>query len=53
MFPRTDKTDDAQLNIGNSLYGAGKNREAVAAYQKVISDYPTRTACRSPTTSWG
>lgn len=41
MFPRTDKTDDAQLNIGNSLYGAGKNREAVAAYQKVISDYPT------------
>lgn len=40
MFPRTDKTDDAQLNIGNSLYGAGKNREAVAAYQKVISDYP-------------
>jgi len=41
MFPRTDKTDDAQLNIGNSLYGAGKNREAVTAYQKVISDYPT------------
>lgn len=41
MFPRTDKTDDAQLNIGNALYGAGKNREAVAAYQKVINDYPT------------
>ena len=40
MFPRTDKTDDAQLNIGNSLYGAGKREEAVAAYQKVISDYP-------------
>ncbi len=40
MFPRTDKTDDAQLNIGNSLYGAGKRQEAVAAYQKVISDYP-------------
>ena len=40
MFPRTDKTDDAQLNIGNALYGAGKNREAVTAYQKVISDYP-------------
>ena len=40
MFPRTDKTDDAQLNIGNSLYGAGKNREAIAAYQKVISEYP-------------
>lgn len=40
MFPRTDRTDDAQLNIGNALYGAGKNREAVAAYQRVISDYP-------------
>ena len=40
MFPRTDKTDDAQLNIGNALYGAGKNREAVVAYQRVISDYP-------------
>jgi len=40
MFPRTDKTDDAQLNIGNALYGGGKNREAVAAYQRVISDYP-------------
>jgi tol-pal system protein YbgF len=40
MFPRSEKADDAQLNIGNSLYGAGKNREAVAAYQKVISDYP-------------
>ncbi len=40
LFPRTDKTDDAQLNIGNSLYGAGKRQEAVAAYQRVISEYP-------------
>lgn len=40
MFPRFDKADDAQLNIGNSLFGASKFREAVAAYQKVVSDYP-------------
>jgi tol-pal system protein YbgF len=39
--PRSDKADDAQLKIGDSLYGAGKNREAIEAYQKVISDYPT------------
>ena len=39
MFPRHDKADDAQLNIGNSLYGARKYSEAVGAYQKVISDY--------------
>jgi tol-pal system protein YbgF len=40
MFPRNDRADDAQLGIGNSLYGAGKFREAVVAYQKVIADYP-------------
>jgi tol-pal system protein YbgF len=40
MFPKTDKADDAQLNIGNSLYGAGRNREAVTAYQAVIDKYP-------------
>ena len=39
-FPRSDKADDAQLNIGNALYAAGKYREAVDAYQKVISNYP-------------
>jgi tol-pal system protein YbgF len=39
-FPKSDKADDAQLNIGNSLYGAGKFRDAVDAYQKVISNYP-------------
>lgn len=38
-FPRSDKADDAQLNIGNALYAAGKYREAVDAYQKVISNY--------------
>jgi tol-pal system protein YbgF len=40
MFPRTEKTDDAQLNIGNALYAAGKSAEAVEAYRRVISDYP-------------
>ncbi len=39
-FPTSPKADDAQLNIGYSLYNAGKNTEAVAALQKVISDYP-------------
>jgi len=39
-FPRSDKADDAQLNIGNALYAAGKYREAVDAFQKVISNYP-------------
>jgi tol-pal system protein YbgF len=40
MFPRNDKADDAQLGIGNSLYGAGKFREAATAFQKVIAEYP-------------
>jgi tol-pal system protein YbgF len=39
-FPRSDKADDAQLNIGNALYAAGKYREAVDAFQKVIANYP-------------
>jgi tol-pal system protein YbgF len=39
-FPRSDKADDAQLNIGNALYAAGKYGEAVDAFQKVIANYP-------------
>ena len=39
FFPRHMSADDAQLNIGNSLYNGGKFREAVTAYQRVISDY--------------
>jgi tol-pal system protein YbgF len=39
-FPKSDKADDAQLNIGNSLYAGGKFREAVEAFQKVIANYP-------------
>ena len=40
FFPRHMSADDAQLNIGNSLYNGGKYREAVVEYQHVISDYP-------------
>lgn len=41
-FPKSDKADDAQLNIGNALYSAqpGRYREAIEAFQKVISNYP-------------
>ncbi len=39
-FPKSDKADDAQLNIGNAFYAAGKYREAGDAFQKVISNYP-------------
>ena len=39
-FPRHDMADEAQANIGHSLFGAGKYQEAIAALQKVISDYP-------------
>lgn len=38
-FPRSDRADDAQLNIGNSYYAQGNYREAVKAFQKVIADY--------------
>jgi tol-pal system protein YbgF len=40
FFPRHLSADDAQLNIGNSLYNGGKYQEAVVEYQRVISDYP-------------
>jgi tol-pal system protein YbgF len=39
-FPKSDKADDAQLNIGNAYYAAGKYREAADAFQKVIATYP-------------
>jgi tol-pal system protein YbgF len=41
-FPKSDKADDAQLNIGNALYSMqpGRYREAVEAFQKVIANYP-------------
>ena len=39
-FPKSDKADDAQLNIGNALYAAGKYRDAIEAFQKVATNYP-------------
>jgi tol-pal system protein YbgF len=39
-FPRHVNADDAQVNIGNALYNAGKFKDAVTEYQRVISDYP-------------
>jgi tol-pal system protein YbgF len=39
-FPTSPQADDAQLYIGNSLQYEGKFKEALQAYQKVISDYP-------------
>ena len=39
-FPKHDKADDAQLNIGQALHGSGKFRDAIEAYQKVITNYP-------------
>lgn len=38
-FPTNDKADDAQYNIGEAYYNAGKYGEAVTAFSKVISDY--------------
>ena len=40
LFPRHANADEAQLQIGNSLFNGGKFREAVPEYQRVISDYP-------------
>ena len=40
FFPRSPLADDAQVNIGNALYNAGKFKDAVTAYQRAISDYP-------------
>jgi tol-pal system protein YbgF len=39
FFPRHPLADEAQLNIGNSLYNAGKFNDAITAYQRVISDH--------------
>ncbi len=38
-FPRTVNADEAQLNIGNAFYNAGKPKEAITEYLRVISDY--------------
>jgi tol-pal system protein YbgF len=38
-FPTNDKADDAQYNIGEAYYNAGRYAEAVSAFNKVLSDY--------------
>lgn len=38
-FPTSPRADDAQLNIGNSYYTLGNYKEAVAAYQKVTTNF--------------
>ncbi len=43
-FPQSDLSDDSQLNIGNWYYNDGKFQQAVAAYDKVIQNYPGRNA---------
>ena len=39
-FPKGDKADDAQVNIGNCYLQAGKNDKAVEAYDVAIRTYP-------------
>jgi tol-pal system protein YbgF len=39
-FPRSELSDDAQLNIGAALQLEGKYQEAVTAFDKVIVNYP-------------
>ena len=38
--PRSEMADDAQLNIGNAYYAAGKPSEAATALRQVIDGYP-------------
>lgn len=43
-FPRAEQADDAQLYIGESYLLDNKLEPAVAAYDKVIANYPTGDA---------
>lgn len=40
-FPRSEMADDAQWYIGESYQHDGKFRDAIAAYDKVIANYPS------------
>jgi tol-pal system protein YbgF len=40
-FPKHDQAGAAQFYIGETYYAQGKYREALTAYDRVISDYPT------------
>jgi tol-pal system protein YbgF len=39
-FPKNEQSDDAQLYIGEALQLDGKFKEAIVAFDKVISDHP-------------
>lgn len=39
-FPKSQYHDDALFELGNSYTNAGKNQEALAAYDKLIKGYP-------------
>jgi TolA-binding protein len=40
FFPRHIDADNAQVLIGNAHFNAGRFKEALSAYQRVITDYP-------------
>ncbi len=40
-FPRSERADDAQHYIGRTYYNDGRFREAVQAFDRVNTDYPT------------
>jgi tol-pal system protein YbgF len=46
-FPTSPNADEAQLYIGYSLYNAGKNTDALAALNKVVTDYPQSNSVSS------
>ena len=39
-FPKSERAADAQVHIGHSYIGAGKNDKAVEAYDAAIRNYP-------------
>ena len=43
-FPRSEMTDNAQFFIGESLFSEGRFKEAVAAYNQVITTYTSGDA---------
>jgi hypothetical protein len=49
---KSDLADDAHY-IGESYSGDSRFREAVAAYERVVRDYPQSDTCRRRTTRSG
>jgi tol-pal system protein YbgF len=43
-FPKLPDADDAQLYIGETYYASGRYKEAAAAYNDVITNYPGTNA---------